>query len=135
MRLSVLAVKQTRQMQQPRLTASTKKKPVTTLVGELWQLFVDYLKQETIVPVKDLGRFLVQGLAGSVLLSLGLVLLMLAGLRALQTETGSALDDDLSFVLLANDLPNDGVGRLLQEQVGAVLARYPQGPPTATLAP
>ena len=85
-------------MQQPRLTASTKTKSVTTLVGELWQLFVDYIKQETIVPVKDLGRFLAKGLAGSVLLSMGLVLLMLAGLRALQTETGSALDDDLSFV-------------------------------------
>ena len=85
-------------MQQPRLTATRKNKPVSTLVGELWQLFVDYLKQETIVPVKDLGRFVAKGLAGSLLLSVGLVLLMLAGLRALQTETGSALDGNWSFV-------------------------------------
>ncbi len=98
MRVSVQAVKQTRHMQQPRLTATRKNKPVSTLVGELWQLFVDYLKQETIVPVKDLGRFLAKGLAGSLLLSVGLVLLMLAGLRALQTETGSALDGNWSFV-------------------------------------
>ncbi len=98
MRLRVQPVKQTRQMQQPRLTASKKNKPVSTLVGELWQLFVDYLKQETIVPVKDLGRFLAKGLAGSVLLSIGLVLLLVAGLRALQTETGSALDGNWSFV-------------------------------------
>jgi D-alanyl-D-alanine carboxypeptidase/D-alanyl-D-alanine-endopeptidase (penicillin-binding protein 4) len=41
----------------------------------------------------------------------------------------------LSFALLANDIPNDGVGRALQEQVGAVLARFPQGPPPALLAP
>ncbi|HSH60565.1 MAG TPA: hypothetical protein VK988_13195 [Acidimicrobiales bacterium] len=85
-------------MQQPRLNASNKNKPVSTLVGELWQLFVGYLKQETIVPVKDLGRFLAKGLAGSLLLSVGLVLLMLAGLRALQSETGSALDGNWSFV-------------------------------------
>lgn len=98
MRVSVQAVKQTRHMQQPRLTATRKNKPVSTLVGELWQLFVDYLKQETIVPVKDLGRFLAKGLAGSLLLSVGLVLLMVAGLRALQTETGSALDGNWSFV-------------------------------------
>ncbi len=41
----------------------------------------------------------------------------------------------LSFALLANDIPNDGIGRALQEQVGAVLARYPQGPSPASLAP
>ncbi len=40
----------------------------------------------------------------------------------------------LSFALLANDIPNDGVGRALQEQLGAVLARYPQGPSPAALA-
>jgi len=85
-------------MQQPRLSASKKNKSVSTLVGELWHLFVDYLKQETIVPVKDLGRFLAQGLAGSLLLSIGLVLLLLAALRALQTETGSALEGNWSFV-------------------------------------
>ncbi len=85
-------------MQQPRLTASKKNKSVATVAGELWQLVVAYLKQETVAPVKDLGRFLAKGLAGSLLLSVGLVLLMLAGLRALQTETGSALDDNWSFV-------------------------------------
>ena len=83
-------------MSQPRLTIK-KNKPVPTLVGELWQLVVAYLKQETIAPVKDLGRFVAMGLAGSLLLGVGLVLLMLAGLRALQTETGSAFDGNWSF--------------------------------------
>lgn len=41
----------------------------------------------------------------------------------------------LAFALLANDLPSDGAGRVLQEQVGAVLARYPQAPAPAALAP
>jgi len=41
----------------------------------------------------------------------------------------------LSFALLANNVANDGLGRALQEQVGAALARFPQGPPPASLAP
>lgn len=42
---------------------------------------------------------------------------------------------ELEFTLLANDLPSDGAGRVLQEQLGAILARYPQAPAPATLAP
>ena len=41
----------------------------------------------------------------------------------------------LAFALLANGVPSDAAGRVLQEQVGAVLARYPQGPSPADLAP
>lgn len=41
----------------------------------------------------------------------------------------------LSFSLLVNDLPRDAPGRALQEQVGAILARYPEAPPPAELAP
>ncbi|MDQ3574478.1 MAG: D-alanyl-D-alanine carboxypeptidase/D-alanyl-D-alanine-endopeptidase, partial [Actinomycetota bacterium] len=41
----------------------------------------------------------------------------------------------LAFALLANDVPSDGLGRALQEQVGAILARYPQGPLPSTLEP
>jgi serine-type D-Ala-D-Ala carboxypeptidase/endopeptidase (penicillin-binding protein 4) len=43
--------------------------------------------------------------------------------------------EHLAFALLANDIPSDAAGRALQEQVGAVLARYPQGPLPDTLAP
>ena len=82
----------------PRLRLPTKNKPVPTLVMELWDLVVTYLKQETIAPVKDLGRFLVRGLIGSFLLGIGLIMLMVAALRALQTETGSAFDGNWSFV-------------------------------------
>ena len=85
-------------MQQPRLTASKQDKAVPTLVAELGQLVRDYLKQETVEPLKGLGRFLARGLAGSVLLGVGLVLLLLAALRALQTETGTTLDGNWSFV-------------------------------------
>ena len=73
-------------------------KSMPQVLQELWDLVVNYFKQETIEPVKGLGRFLAFGLAGSVLLGVGLVLLALAGLRALQTETGDTFADDWSWV-------------------------------------
>ena len=84
-------------MSEPRLPASPEPKGVPALAGELWQLVVAYLKQETIVPVKSLGRFVAMGLAGSVLLSVGLVLLIVAGLRALQTEFDTPFEDEWSW--------------------------------------
>lgn len=62
-------------------------KGVGTLVSELWQLIVAYLKQETIEPIKKLGRYVAFGVVGSLCLSIGLVMLLLAGLRALEAET------------------------------------------------
>ena len=73
-------------------------KSLPTLAAELWDLVRAYAKQETVEPMKGLGRFVAFGVAGSVLLGMGTVLLALAGLRALQTETDGALDNHLSFV-------------------------------------
>ncbi len=75
-----------------------KHKSLPTLVAELKQLTVDYAKQETIDPVKGLGQYLLFGLIGSILLGLGLVLWVVAILRALQNETGTALTGNLSWV-------------------------------------
>lgn len=71
---------------------------VSGQAGDLWQMVVAYAKQETIVPIKALGRYVAFGLAGSVALSIGLVLLVLGLLRLLQSATGDALDGNLSFV-------------------------------------
>jgi hypothetical protein len=65
---------------------------------ELFQLVVGYAKQETLDPVKNLGRFVGYGLGGALLGSLGAVLLLLGGLRLLQTETGEAFDGNLTFI-------------------------------------
>ncbi|MCP3934609.1 MAG: hypothetical protein GY708_04470 [Actinomycetia bacterium] len=70
------------------------------LVGEakaLAKLVQDYAKQETIGPLKGLGRYVAFGVAGSIFWAMGLVLLLLAGLRVLQTQTGSVLDGNWSF--------------------------------------
>ena len=69
------------------------------LVGEakdLFKLVQDYAKQETVEPLKGLARYVGFGVAGSLMMTIGLVLLVLAGLRALQTQTGSALDGNWS---------------------------------------
>ncbi|MGH9165447.1 MAG: hypothetical protein ACRDZW_08060 [Acidimicrobiales bacterium] len=67
------------------------------LAGELKDMVVAYVKQETLEPIKGLGRFVALGLAGSVLAGIGLVLLILALLRVLQGETGSAFTGSLSW--------------------------------------
>jgi hypothetical protein len=72
-------------------------KSVPALAAELWDLLRAYVKQETVEPMKGLGRQLAMGLAGSLLLSIGLVLFALAGLRALQTETGDTFDGSWSW--------------------------------------
>ena len=51
-------------------------------------MVVSYLKQETLVPIQGLGRFVAFGVVGSFVLAIGIVLLMLGCLRAMQTETG-----------------------------------------------
>ena len=65
---------------------------------DAFQLTVDYLKQETIQPLKGLGRFLYMGIAGSFFLAGGILLVLIGILRLLQTETGTALTGDWSWV-------------------------------------
>lgn len=60
-------------------------------------MVVDYAKQETLGPLQNLLRFVGWGAAGSVFLSFGLALLLLALLRLLQGETG-AFHGNLSWV-------------------------------------
>jgi hypothetical protein len=67
-------------------------------VKDLWQLVVAYFKQETIDPIKGLGRYVGFGLAGSLAVGLGGVMLVLGLLRLLQEETGDAFDGNWSFV-------------------------------------
>jgi hypothetical protein len=67
------------------------------LATDLWDLVRAYAKQETIEPIKGLGRFVAFGAAGSLLLGVGVVLLVLAVLRALQTEATTVFDGNWSF--------------------------------------
>lgn len=71
--------------------------PLPQLVLELRDLVVTYVKQETVVPLRQLGRYVGFGIAGAFLLGLGSLLLGVGGLRALQTETGDTFTGDWSW--------------------------------------
>ena len=66
--------------------------------GEIFDLVKAYGRQETLDPLKGAGRWLGLGLAGSLLLVIGSLELILALLRALQTETGSSFGGNLSWL-------------------------------------
>ncbi len=68
------------------------------LVLELKDLLVAYLKQETVVPIQQLGRYLAFGIAGSVMMGVGVLLLSLGFLRLLQEETGTTFTGNWSWV-------------------------------------
>jgi hypothetical protein len=62
---------------------------VSKPASDVVQLILDYAKQETLGPIRGLGKFVLFGVVGSIALSGGTALLLLALLRALQTETGT----------------------------------------------
>jgi len=72
-------------------------KTIPEIGTELWELATAYAKQETIDPLKGLGRFLGYGVFGAIVLGIGVSLLLLSGLRALQTETGSTFTGNWSW--------------------------------------
>ncbi len=67
-------------------------------IGEMFDLVKTYARQETLEPLRGAGRWLGLGLAGSLLLVIGSLELILALLRSLQTETGSAFTGNLSWL-------------------------------------
>jgi len=74
-----------------------RQKPIPQLATELWDLVVLYFKQETVVPLKSLGRYIGLGVLGSLLMGFGVVFCTVAALRALQVAT-DAFDGDWTWV-------------------------------------
>lgn len=88
----------------------TDPKSLPQVASELWELTKRYAQQETIDPMKGLARYVGFGIAGSLLLGAGVILLMLALLRALQTEFDQPFTGSLTWVPYAITL---AVGALL----------------------
>jgi hypothetical protein len=57
-------------------------------IGQVVDLVKDYVRQETLGPIKGAGRWLGRGIAGALLIGTGCVLLVLAALRMIQNEFG-----------------------------------------------
>lgn len=72
-------------------------KSTTETISELKDLLVDYAKQETLTPLKGVSRYLRWGIPGAIFVSMGMFFLAMAGLRALQAETGTRLTGNWSW--------------------------------------
>jgi hypothetical protein len=70
---------------------------LSTDARELVDLVVGYAKQETLDPIKKLGKTIALGIVGAVAVGLGVVFLSLGALRAMQSETDT-FDDNLTFL-------------------------------------
>ena len=108
------------QAKQTRAKGTGRRRPPTAAssadVSDLWQLVVAYFKQETIEPIKGLGRFVGWGLAGSLAVGLGGVMIVLGLLRLLQTV--DAFDGNWSFIPYLVTLTVAAGGTLLAVSAG-----------------
>lgn len=64
---------------------------------EIKALVIRYIKEETITPLKDLGRFVLWGTLGSLFVGFGAVVLLIGALRYLQWQW-PVLDGSLSWL-------------------------------------
>jgi drug/metabolite transporter (DMT)-like permease len=64
---------------------------------ELVDLVIAYTKQETVDPLKRLGKTVAFGVAGAMLVGIGGVFLALSALRALQSETDFFEEHNLTW--------------------------------------
>ncbi|MDA8290978.1 MAG: hypothetical protein M0Z33_04760 [Actinomycetota bacterium] len=71
--------------------------PARAAIGETVTMLRRYLVQETVGPLRHIARTLAFGVAGSFLLGIGGVVLLLAVLRVLQGETGTTFAGSWSF--------------------------------------
>ncbi len=73
-------------------------KGIPLLANELWQLAVAYAKQETLDPLKALGRWFSLGIPGALLAAVGVVVGLLGVLRLVQVEALRHLSQRWSFL-------------------------------------
>jgi H+/Cl- antiporter ClcA len=65
---------------------------------ELVDLVIAYAKQETLVPLKGLGKKAALGVGGALLLGVGGIFCSVAALRAMQSETDFFEEHNLSYL-------------------------------------
>ncbi|CAB4608625.1 unannotated protein [freshwater metagenome] len=100
-------------------------KSISEIVQDLWDLLVAYARQETIDPLRNIGRYLAFGVGGMIVITLGVFLLGLSGLRALQTQTGDVFVGFWSWVpylivaLVFSGLVALAISRIGKGSVGA----------------
>jgi hypothetical protein len=81
-----------------RTPSSKANKSFSDLINEFAGMVITYVKQETIDPIKALGRYLGFGFAAAILISTGWIVLAVAVIRLLQAETSPHLEGSLSWI-------------------------------------
>ena len=79
-----------------RPTAAKKGNSPKNVVEELKELLIGYARQEILTPLTRLGKTLKLGVLGALSIGVGLIFLVLAGLRLLQTEASGVFDGNMS---------------------------------------
>jgi hypothetical protein len=85
-------------------------KPVGTLLNEFVSLVITYAREQTVDPIRGLGRYLAFGLAGALLTAIGGGLAVLATIRLIQAETGRHLTGSLTWMPYTGGFIVAGVG-------------------------
>ena len=71
----------------------------TARVGEEFLLLLrEYLRQQTVLPLRNLLRWVALGLAGAIFILVGVVMLTLGVLQMLQEQTGDVFDGSLRWL-------------------------------------
>ncbi|MBV9951308.1 MAG: hypothetical protein JO291_05125 [Acidimicrobiia bacterium] len=78
--------------------APADEKSTTEVVSDLFELLKNYAQQETIDPIRSLGRFVGYGSAAALVLGIAGTLLTVGVLRLVQVETRDLLDGNWSWV-------------------------------------
>ena len=79
-------------------TGSTdKRSKISSDVNDIKTLIVGYAKQEVLDPLRNLRRYVVNGLLGALLIGIGTVFLLIAVLRVLQRETSRTFTGNWNF--------------------------------------
>lgn len=95
---------------------------------EVRDLFIRYFKEQTVQPLKDLGRFVLFGALGSVFVAFGVVMGLLGLLRMFQALF-PVLDGSLSFIpYLIVVVLALLVGALVVQRIFAGAPRRSKGP-------
>jgi len=99
--------------------SATRRRSQSTgeVVSDLWSMLKSYARQETVDPIKNLGRFLGYGVIGSITLGIGATLVSVAVLRLVQTETDTALTGNWSWVPYIAALVVSSLGALASLKV------------------
>lgn len=79
-----------------RSTSAKKGNSPKKVVEELKDLLIGYARQEILTPLTQLGKTLKLGVLGALSIGVGLVFLVIAGLRLLQTEASGVFDGNMS---------------------------------------